>query len=120
MVLVHLDTDLGGDTDDACALAMLLGWPGVELVGVTTTIDPGGRRAGCVAELLEIARRTGIPVMAGAEGSLTTPQSAWSVSDGDERYWPRAVRARPSPPGAALDLLARHIEQGATLIAIGA
>ncbi len=30
---IHLDTDLGGDTDDACALAMLLGWPGVELVG---------------------------------------------------------------------------------------
>jgi hypothetical protein len=27
-MLIHLDTDLGGDTDDACALAMLLGWPG--------------------------------------------------------------------------------------------
>src|SRR6266496_3167863 len=45
---IHLDTDLGGDPDDTCALAMLLGWPGVELVGITTTIDPGGRRAGCV------------------------------------------------------------------------
>ena len=31
---IHLDTDLGGDPDDACALAMLLGWPGVELVGI--------------------------------------------------------------------------------------
>lgn len=98
---------------------MLLGWPAVDVVGVTTTIDPGGRRAGCVAELLEIAGRTGIPVVAGAEGSLTTPQTAWSVSDGDERYWPRPVRARSSLPGAALDLLARHIEQGATLVAIG-
>jgi hypothetical protein len=26
----------GSDTDDACALAMLLGWPDVELVGITT------------------------------------------------------------------------------------
>jgi inosine-uridine nucleoside N-ribohydrolase len=27
MVRVHMDTDLGGDPDDACALAFLLGWP---------------------------------------------------------------------------------------------
>lgn len=52
---IHLDTDLGGDTDDACALAMLLGWPGVELVGITTTADPGGRRAGHVAHCLKLA-----------------------------------------------------------------
>jgi inosine-uridine nucleoside N-ribohydrolase len=119
VVRVHLDTDLGGDPDDACALAMLLGWPGIELVGVTTTIDPGGRRAGCVAELLEIAGRSDIPVVAGAEASLTTLRSAWPVRDGDERYWPRPVQARPSGPGAALDLLGSHIEQGATLVAIG-
>jgi hypothetical protein len=36
MLRVHLDTDLGSDTDDLCALAMLLGWPDVEVVGVTT------------------------------------------------------------------------------------
>jgi purine nucleosidase len=46
-VRVHLDTDIGGDPDDACALAMLLGWPGLDLVGITTTIDPGGVRAAC-------------------------------------------------------------------------
>lgn len=39
-VRVHLDTDLGGDPDDACALAMLLGWPNVEIVGITTTNRP--------------------------------------------------------------------------------
>ncbi len=43
---IHLDTDIGGDTDDLCALAMLLGWPGVELVGVTTCSDSGGLQAG--------------------------------------------------------------------------
>ncbi len=36
-VKVHLDTDLGGDIDDLCALALLLRWPeGVQLTGVTT------------------------------------------------------------------------------------
>ena len=56
---IHLDTDLGGDPDDACALAMLLGWPGVEVVGVTTTMDPGGRRAGYVGRCLDLAGRAG-------------------------------------------------------------
>ncbi len=40
----NLNTDIGGDTDDLCALAMLLGWPGLELVGVTTCCDSGGMR----------------------------------------------------------------------------
>ena len=39
---LHLDTDLGGDIDDLCALAMVLNWPAVELVGVTTVSDDGG------------------------------------------------------------------------------
>ncbi|SDK95881.1 hypothetical protein [Nonomuraea jiangxiensis] len=29
---MHLDTDFGGHPDDACALAMVLGQPGVEVV----------------------------------------------------------------------------------------
>ena len=43
---MHLDTDIGGDPDDVCALAMLLGWPDVEITGITTTHEEGGRRAG--------------------------------------------------------------------------
>lgn len=115
---VHLDTDLGGDTDDACALAMLLGWPGVDIVGNTTTADPGGRRAGYVAYCLELAGRDDIPVEAGSEASLTTLARTEPIID-DERYWPGTLRCRPSPPGAALDLLHHSIEQGATIVAIG-
>jgi purine nucleosidase len=118
LVRVHLDTDLGGDTDDACALAMLLGWPGVELVGITTTADPGGRRASYVAHCLQLAGRDDIPVVAGAEVSLTTLRSAGLVT-GDERYWPTAIPPHPSSPGAALDLLERSIQDEATLVAIG-
>ena len=115
---IHLDTDLGGDTDDACALAMLLGWPGVELVGITTTADPGGLRAGYVGHLLDLAGRDDIPVAAGATVSLSTLESADPII-GDKRHWPPEARSRPSPPGAALDLLARNIRRGATVVAIG-
>ena len=117
-MLIHLDTDLGGDPDDACALAMLLGWPGVELVGITTVLDVGGRRAGYVAHALALAGHDGVPLAAGAGVSLTTLRVADPVVD-DERHWPRALAPRPSPPGAALDLLAQSIEAGATVVAIG-
>lgn len=114
---IHLDTDLGGDPDDACALAMLLGWPDAEVVGITTTADRRGRRAGYVAHCLELAGRDDVPVAAGAEVSLTTLQGAEPYTD--ERYWPSTVACRPAPPAAALDLLAQSIERGATVVGIG-
>jgi purine nucleosidase len=96
---------------------MLLGWPGVELVGITTTIDPGGRRAGCGAHCLKLAGRDDIPVAAGAGVSLTTLRRADPSTD-DERYWPSTLAALPSPPGGALDLLDHSIQQGATIGAL--
>jgi inosine-uridine nucleoside N-ribohydrolase len=114
-VRIHLDTDLGSDPDDACALAMLLGWPGVDLVGITTTIDPGGRRAGYVRYCLSLAGRDDIPLEAGAEISLTTGRRADPVA----AHWPAEATPRPSRPGAALDLLQQTIAAGATLVGIG-
>ncbi len=118
VMLIHLDTDLGGDTDDACALAFLLGQPEAELAGVTTVADRAGRRAGYARYCLGLAGRDGIPVAAGAGLSMTTLQSAYPVT-GDERYWPDGLPCSPSSPGAALDLLLRNIERGATVVAIG-
>ena len=118
-MLLHLDTDLGGDPDDACALAMLLGWPGVELVGITTTADPDGQRAGYVTRILRMAGRTEVPVASGAGRSLTTHRLMGGVPD-HRRYWGRpSVRARPGELEVALDLLERSIDRGATVVAIG-
>jgi purine nucleosidase len=98
---------------------MLLGWPEVELVGITTAIDPGGRRAGYVHHCLELAGRAGdVPVASGAEVSMTTLTTPGDIPE-DERFWPRPVSPRPSPPGAALDLLANAVDAGATIVAIG-
>src|ERR671937_131293 len=115
MARIHLDTDLGSDTDDLCALAMLLGWPGAELVGVTTTTDPGGLRAGMTAFALRLAGRQDVPLAAGAEGPLAEPMVPFDLPD----YWPAPIRPRPSGPGAALALLAASVEAGATVVAVG-
>jgi inosine-uridine nucleoside N-ribohydrolase len=32
MLKLYVDTDLGGDIDDLCALAMALNWPNAELL----------------------------------------------------------------------------------------
>jgi purine nucleosidase len=112
---LHLATHLGGDPDDACALAMLLGRTDVELVGITTTIDAGGRRAGYVGYCLSLAARDDIPLEAGAEVSLTTGRRADPVAE----YWPGEATPRPSVPGAALDLLRQSIDGGATVVGIG-
>ena len=117
-MLVHLDTDIGGDPDDACALALLLGWPDVEIAGITTTHEEGGRRAGFVHEALWLAGRGDIPVAAGAEHSMTTLVQPGGFPD-DVRYWGRPIPPMPSRPGAALDLLAQSAERGATVVAIG-
>lgn len=117
-MLIHLDTDLGGDPDDACALAMLLGWRDVQLAAVTTTIDPGGLRAGCTEHLLRLARRTDVPVIAGAAKSLTRPETVQPATS-DARYWPPGMRPHPASPGAALDALQRSIDLGAVVVAIG-
>lgn len=63
---IHLDTDIGGDMDDLCALAMLLKLPHVEITGITTVAEENGRRAGYVRHVLNLAGRTDIPVAAGS------------------------------------------------------
>jgi len=70
-----------------------------------------------VAHLLRLAGRDYIPLAAGAEVSATTLGGADPVDD--ERHWPASVTPRPSQPGAALDLLERSLDAGATLVAIG-
>lgn len=114
---VHLDTDIGGDTDDLCALALLLASPEVELVGVTTCADAEGYRRSFVEHALKLAGRSAIPVATGARGFLGGQEHFPKAQD--ERYWPGLDRLPPTPPGEALDLLEANARAGATIIAIG-
>ncbi len=87
MRAARLDTDTGGDIDDLCALALVLGWPGAELVAVTTNSDDGGRCAGYARYALDLAERGDVPVAAGADVAL----GRYRVIPGllqEAAYWP--------------------------------
>jgi inosine-uridine nucleoside N-ribohydrolase len=115
---IHLDTDIGGDMDDLCALALALRWPGGRLVGVTTAAEAEGRRAGYARHALRLAGRAEIPVAAGADA--TTPGYRWQptyLPDGP--LWPQPIAPRPGPLDDALRLLRRSVEAGAAIVALG-
>ncbi len=118
MPQLHLDTDLGGDIDDLCAVAMVLAWPGVELVGVTTVAEHGGKRAGYVRYALELAGRHDVPIAAGADASLGCYRS-WPELPEESDYWPELIDPIPGPLDDALDLLEKNIEAGAIIVGIG-
>ena len=116
---LHLDTDIGGDTDDLCALAMVLNWPGAELLAVTTVADDRGRRAGYARHALNLAGRSDIPVAAGADISLGCYDPTPGFPEREEDYWPEPVTPAPSPHEDALDLLEESIVRGAAVAAVG-
>lgn len=118
VIKIHLDTDIGSDIDDLCALVMLLKWSDVKITGITTVSDHQGKRAGMVRHVLQIAHRTEIPVASGAD-----------VSDGYYRYppgivdhagyWPEPIIADYHHHNSALELLKRSIEEGSVIVGIG-
>src|ERR1700759_1205785 len=109
MKLIHLDTDIGSDSDDLCALAMLLGMPDVQLTGITTNSEWGGLRVGFVRYTLQLAGRNDMPVAEGANSSISGYTMTPYVANVAEN-WPKPIAAQPSPPGAALDLLQQSID----------
>lgn len=116
---IHLDTDLGGDIDDLCALAMLLRWNDVELTGITTVAEAHGKRAGYVRHILELERRNDIPVAAGADVSQGFYRYQELGYPDEERYWSKPIAPSTNPIANAMQLLKQSIEQNATIIAIG-
>ena len=119
VISVHLDTDLGGDIDDLCALAMLLRWPErLHLTGITTVGELSGKRAGYARYALALEGRQDIPVAAGADVAQGYYRKELSLPP-EERYWPEPVEPFSTSPDEAVQLLKKSIEQGATIIGIG-
>lgn len=114
-MLVHVDTDIGGNPDDVAALAMLAGWPDVELSAVTTVADPDGQRAGYARHCLDLLGRPDVPVVAGAEVTLADGTRL----DPTPAFWPTGIAARPAPAAAATEALEASIRRGATVVTIG-
>ncbi len=72
-VPILLDTDIGGDVDDAFALALALASPEVDLVGVTTVGSDAEDRAWMACRFLTAVGRREVPV---AWGRDKQPESA--------------------------------------------
>jgi inosine-uridine nucleoside N-ribohydrolase len=119
MQKIHLDTDIGGDMDDVCALAMLLKWHDVEITGITTSAEEGGRRAGYVREVLALAGRSDIPYAAGADLVDGCCRYKTLGYPADEDNWGKPVPPQPGAVDGAIELLRHSIEAGATLVGIG-
>ena len=118
MIKVHLDTDLGGDIDDICALALLLKRKDVQITGVTTVCDNLGQRAGYTRYVLDLEGRRDIPVAAGAEADGGYFREAYGLPPHDA-YWSEPVPARPGPVKEALALIKNSLDQGALIVGIG-
>lgn len=54
---IILDTDIGSDVDDAMALALVLGRPDLDLVGITTVYGDTALRARLAARYASLAGR---------------------------------------------------------------
>lgn len=117
-IKVYLDTDIGGEPDDVCALALLLSLGDVEVVGVTSVIENDGRRAGYARYMLDLVGRRTVPVAAGARADSPSFRAFYGLPP-EARYWPEPVMPLPGPVDQALDLLQQSIESGALVIAIG-
>lgn len=77
---ILLDTDIGGDIDDAFAVALILDSPELDLLGVTTVSGDTHARARLAAKMLWEAGRRNVPVAAGEPGKpLKIDQTRWAA-----------------------------------------
>jgi len=118
MTKIHLDTDIGGDMDDLCALAMLLKWPDLDITGVTTVSDEAGRRAGYVHYVLNLMGRTDIAYAAGADVAFGSYRYHLDYPP-EEENWPEPITPQPGSLDQAIALLLHSIKQGAVIVATG-
>ncbi|MDR1532213.1 MAG: nucleoside hydrolase [Clostridiales bacterium] len=98
---ILLDTDIGGDVDDALALALVLHSPELELAGITLVYEDNQWRAGLLRDMLSTYGRE-IPFVLGAEQPLTGRWGAGSLG-----------------PEAAADFIIQGCEQDPDLVIVG-
>ena len=114
---ILIDTDIGGDVDDALALALALNSPELNIVGITTVYLANAWRANVTRNMLRVFGREDIPVSTGAE----KPLIGWW----DENRIPNSskdfgiIDGKPLP--CACDFIVETVEKYGelTIVAIG-
>lgn len=118
MEKILLDTDIGGDIDDALCLGYLLQEPRCQLLGITTVCGEPERRAAVADAICQSAGRR-IPIVAGLSRPLQpiplypTPEGAGALA-----RWPHASYPQGDAPAFLYQKL-RENPGEITLIAIG-
>lgn len=98
MIKILLDTDIGGDIDDAICLAYLLREPRCELLGITTVCGEPEKRA-AVADAICRAEGREVPIVAGTDETLQpvpvypTPEGAGALAN-----WPHSTFEKGDAP----------------------
>jgi purine nucleosidase len=116
---IIIDTDIGGDIDDAFAVALALRSPELKILGFSTvTGDPEAR-----AKLLDrMLGETGHPDLPVAVGLSAPMNPAWGDTVSQRRYGEGGHFARPTHP-QAVEFLEEQIRRNPgeiTLVCIGA
>ncbi len=118
-ILVILDTDIGGDIDDAWALALTINSPELDLKMLVTDNGNPIYRGAVTGKYLEAAGRTDIPIGLGVEENDVThppgPQEAWL---GDYKLSDYPGKVYEDGVGAMIDLIMNSPEP-ITLICTG-
>jgi purine nucleosidase len=110
---VILDTDIGGDIDDAWALAFVIQSPDLELLGVTISDGNTPARAPVACKMLHVAGRNEVPV---AVGRKTTDDPEYQFTWAEDFTTKRPI----STPAAQfiVDMIRQRPGQ-VTLLAVG-
>ncbi|MGM7722840.1 nucleoside hydrolase [Metabacillus sp. Hm71] len=119
MKKILLDTDIGGDIDDALCLAYLLRQPLCEIVGITTVGGEVEKRA-MIADAICKAAGENISIYAGAEQTML-PNSLYPIPDGAAKltYWAHETSFKKNQ---AVDFMRKTIRANPheiSLLAIG-
>ena len=98
MEKILLDTDIGGDIDDAICLAYLLKEPECRLLGITTVCGEPEKRA-AVADAICQAAGKNVPIVAGLDITMQpvpiypTPEGACALE-----HWPHRIFEKGDAP----------------------
>ncbi|SDX87158.1 nucleoside hydrolase [Paenibacillus sp. CF384] len=116
---VWLDTDIGGDIDDALCLGYLLSQPKCALIGISTVGGEVEKRA-MVADAICKAAGRSVPVYAGADNPIM-PTSVYPTPDGASKLanWPHEKDFRANQAVDAMRAAIRENPHEILLLAVG-
>lgn len=90
---VIIDCDLGGDIDDAFALALMLSSPEFEILGLVMEHGQTDKRAQIACKMLYMTHHEEIPVVVGRETPLVVGKDTGKSIYNDQFYWAEGFKS---------------------------